>query len=66
MDEADYIAKESLANAKAFFAHVLAIVEQLKEHPHLGRSVRVAGTREPVINASLRLQELNLNYALEE
>ncbi len=29
-DEADYIAKESPANAKAFFTHVLASVEQLK------------------------------------
>ncbi len=54
-DEADYIAKESPANVKAFFTHVLAGVEQLKEHPHLGRSGRFAGTREPVINASLRL-----------
>ena len=33
-DEADYIAKESPANAKAFFMHVLASVEQLKEHLH--------------------------------
>ena len=29
-DETDYIAKESPANARAFFAHVLASVEQLK------------------------------------
>jgi toxin ParE1/3/4 len=48
-DEADYIAKESPANAKAFFTHVLASAEQLKEFPHLGRSGRVAGTRELVI-----------------
>ena len=48
-DETDYIAKESPTNAKAFFAHVLASVEQLKEHPHLGRAGRVAGTRELVI-----------------
>ena len=47
--EADYIAKESPANAKAFFTHVFASVEQLKEHPHLGRAGRVAGTRELVI-----------------
>ena len=34
-DEADYIAKESPANAKAFFTtHFLASVEQLKEHLH--------------------------------
>ena len=49
-DEADYIAKESPANAKAFFTHVLASVEQLKEHPHLGRSERVTSTRELVIS----------------
>jgi len=49
-DEADYIAKESPANAKAFFTHVLASVEQLKEHPHLGRAGRVTGTRELVIS----------------
>ncbi len=48
-DEADYIAKESPANSKAFFAHVFASVEQLKEHPHLGRAGRVSGTRELVI-----------------
>ena len=48
-DETDYIAKESPASAKAFFAHVIASVEQLKEHPHLGRAGRVAGTRELVI-----------------
>ena len=47
-DEADYIAKENPVNAKSFFTHVLASVEQLKEHPHLGRSGRVAGTRELV------------------
>jgi len=48
-DEADYIAKESPANAKAFFMHVLTSVEQLKEHPHLGRAGRVTGTRELII-----------------
>lgn len=48
-EEADYIAKESPANAKAFFMHVLASVAQLKEHPHLGRAGRVTGTRELVI-----------------
>jgi toxin ParE1/3/4 len=48
-DEADYIAYESPASAKAFFAHVLSSVEQLKEHPHLGRAGRVTGTRELVI-----------------
>jgi plasmid stabilization system protein ParE len=35
-DEADYIEKESPANAKAFFTHILTSVGQLKEHPHLG------------------------------
>ncbi len=48
-DEADYISKESPANAKAFFMHVLASVEQLKDHPNLGRAGRVAGTRELII-----------------
>lgn len=48
-DEADYIAMESPASAKALFVHVLASVEQLKEHPHLGRAGRVSGTREWVI-----------------
>ncbi len=48
-DEADYIAADSPANAKAFFIHILSSVEQLKEHSHLGRAGRVAGTRELVI-----------------
>ena len=48
-DEADYIAKESPANARAFFTHVLTSVGQLKEHPHLGRAGRGTGTRELVI-----------------
>ena len=48
-DEADYIPKESPANAKAFFTHALTSVGQLKEHLHLGRAGRVTGTRELVI-----------------
>lgn len=48
-DEADYIAAHSPANAKAFFIHILASVDQLKEHPHLGRAGRVSGIRELVI-----------------
>ena len=48
-DEADYIGKESPASAKAFFTHVLENVEQLKEHPHLGRAGRVTGARELVV-----------------
>jgi toxin ParE1/3/4 len=34
-DEADYIAKESPANAKAFFTRVIASVEQLAPRPGL-------------------------------
>ncbi len=49
--EADYIAKESPANARAFVGHVLTSVEQLKDHPELGRAGRVAGTRELVITS---------------
>jgi toxin ParE1/3/4 len=48
-DEADYIAADNSANAKAFFIHILASVDQLKEHSHLGRAGRVSGTRELVI-----------------
>ena len=55
-DETDYIAKDSPANAKAFFTHVLASVEQLREHPHLGRAGRVAGTRELVITHKMKLE----------
>lgn len=49
-DETDFIAQESPAAAKAFFNHVIVSVEQLKEHPHLGRAGRVVGTRELVIS----------------
>lgn len=34
-DEADYIAKESPANAKAFSTHILTSVGQLKQNTHI-------------------------------
>jgi len=48
-DEADFIAQENLSAAKEFFNHVMASVELLSQHPHLGRKGRVNGTRELVI-----------------
>ncbi len=48
-DEADFIAQENLSAAREFFNHVMASVEQLSQHPHLGRKGRINGTRELVI-----------------
>lgn len=47
--EADYIAKDSPANARAFVEHLVHSVAQLATHPNLGRPGRVSGTRELVI-----------------
>ena len=47
--EADYIARENPANARAFLQHLTGSVMQLATHPHLGRPGRVFGTRELVI-----------------
>ncbi|MCM0044004.1 MAG: type II toxin-antitoxin system RelE/ParE family toxin [Burkholderiaceae bacterium] len=47
--EADYIARESPENARAFLRHLTSSVKELATHPHLGRPGRVLGTRELVI-----------------
>jgi plasmid stabilization system protein ParE len=47
--EADYIARESPANARNFLRHLTSSVKELAPHPHLGRPGRVVGTRELVI-----------------
>ncbi len=44
-----YIAKDNPAAARDVAERILAAVELLRDHPHLGRSGRILGTREIVI-----------------
>jgi toxin ParE1/3/4 len=45
----DYIAQDNPEAARDFFRHVLASVDQLVEHPQIGRAGRVHGTRELIL-----------------
>ena len=45
----DHIAPDSAAAAAATVVRILDQAESLREHPHLGRAGRIAGTRELVI-----------------
>lgn len=42
----DYISKDSPAAATRVIARIVAAAETLTEHPALGRTGRIAGTRE--------------------
>jgi len=45
----DFVARDSPAAAHRVIARIVAAVETLSDHPHLGRPGRVAGTREFVV-----------------
>jgi len=47
--EAAYIAQENPKAAKELVQHILHSVQQLAQHPQIGRAGRVFGTRELVI-----------------
>jgi toxin ParE1/3/4 len=47
--EAAYIAQENPKAARECVHHILRSVEQLAQHPQIGRAGRVFGTRELVI-----------------
>lgn len=47
--EAAYIAQDNPKAAKECVAHILNSVQQLTNHPNIGRAGRVFGTRELVI-----------------
>ena len=47
--EATYIAKDNPAAARLVVSRVLKAVDQLRDHPALGRPGRVPGTRELVV-----------------
>ncbi len=48
-DEAAYIATDNPRTAAEFVLHVRDSAAMLADHPNLGRSGRIAGTRELVI-----------------
>ena len=48
-DEADHIAKDSPRVAAEFVVHMRDSAAMLADHPNMGRSGRIAGTRELVV-----------------
>jgi toxin ParE1/3/4 len=50
--EAEYIARDSPAAAARMVATIASAVEHLVEHPAMGRSGRVSGTRELFLPAT--------------
>ena len=47
--EAEYIAQDSKTAAGQVVLHIMSAVNRLKDHPSLGRTGRVHGTRELII-----------------
>ncbi|MCX7244308.1 MAG: type II toxin-antitoxin system RelE/ParE family toxin [Burkholderiales bacterium] len=48
-DATEYLVDENPKVAREFFVHIIESVNKLAQFPQLGRSGRVAGTRELVI-----------------
>lgn len=46
---ADFVARGDPAAADRIVTHIVDAVERLRDYPHLGRTGRIAGTRELVI-----------------
>ncbi|HEX9167834.1 MAG TPA: type II toxin-antitoxin system RelE/ParE family toxin [Roseiarcus sp.] len=45
----DYVARDNPGAAQRLLACIAVTVETLRDHPHLGRPGRIAGTRELVV-----------------
>jgi len=45
----DFVARDNPGAADRIVVRIVDAVERLRDHPHLGRSGRIAGTRELVI-----------------
>ena len=45
----DFIARDNPAAAEGLVVSVVASVDKLRDHPHLGRPGRLTGTRELVV-----------------
>ena len=45
----DFVARDNPGAADRIVVRIVDAVERLSDHPHLGRSGRIAGTRELVI-----------------
>ena len=46
----DFVARENPHAAQRLVARIVSAVETLRDHPHLGRPGRIAGTRELVVS----------------
>ena len=46
---ADFIGRDNPHAAQRLIVRIIGAVETLREHPHLGRPGRIAGTRELVV-----------------
>jgi toxin ParE1/3/4 len=46
---ADFIGRDNPDAARRLIVRIVGAVETLREHPHLGRPGRIAGTRELVV-----------------
>ncbi len=51
-DSADRIAEHDLDAAARFVSRIRSAADSLRQHPHLGRPGRVAGTRELVVTGT--------------
>ncbi len=49
----DFVARDNPHAAQRLVARIVAAVETLREHPHLGRPGRIPGTRELIVAETL-------------
>lgn len=64
-DQVDYIAAENPAAAERASARLHSLVENLADHPEMGRVGRVDGTRELVVSGTPWVVIYRLTEAIE-